>query len=84
MITTVDEHLFDSSSTRRVWQYRSISLDIARYRSISADRKHMNISVELSDVSSYGGFFALTVGSDDSAAAGWHPVGRSYADGAWI
>jgi len=41
----------------------------------------MNISVELSDVSSYGGFFALTVGSDDSAAAGWHPVGRSYADG---
>ena len=41
----------------------------------------MNISRELSDVSSYGGFFALTVGPDDSAAAGWHPVGQSYADG---
>ncbi|MEY8017084.1 (2Fe-2S)-binding protein [Mycobacterium servetii] len=38
----------------------------------------MNISAELSDISSYGGFFALTVGGD---AAGWHPVGRSYADG---
>lgn len=38
----------------------------------------MNISVELSAVSSYGGFFALTVGGD---AAGWHPVGQSYADG---
>jgi len=38
----------------------------------------MNISVELSEVSSYGGFFALTVGGD---AAGWHPVGQSYADG---
>jgi hypothetical protein len=68
MITTVDEHLFDSSSTRRVWQYRSTDT-------------HMNISRELSDVSSYGGFFALTVGPADSAAAGWHPVGQSYADG---
>jgi len=38
----------------------------------------MNISLELSEVSSYGGFFALTVGGD---AAGWHPVGQSYADG---
>ena len=38
----------------------------------------MNISAELSEISSYGGFFALTVGGD---AAGWHPVGRSYADG---
>jgi hypothetical protein len=38
----------------------------------------MNISVELSQVSAYGGFFALTVGGD---AAGWHPVGQSYADG---
>ena len=38
----------------------------------------MNISRELSDVSSYGGFFALTVGG---TAAGWHPVGQSYADG---
>ncbi|BBZ44905.1 (2Fe-2S)-binding protein [Mycobacterium parmense] len=38
----------------------------------------MNISAQLSDVSSYGGFFALTVGGD---AAGWRPVGRCYADG---
>jgi hypothetical protein len=38
----------------------------------------MNISVELSKISSYGGFFALTVDDD---TAGWHPVGRSYADG---
>jgi FhuF 2Fe-2S C-terminal domain len=58
-ITTVDEHLFDSSQTRRsVWR--------------------VNISAELSDVSSYGGFFALTVGG---AAAGWHPISQSYADG---
>jgi hypothetical protein len=41
----------------------------------------MNISGELSEVSSYGGFFALTVGSENSGAAGWHPVGQSYADG---
>ena len=40
----------------------------------------MNISAELSDVSSYGGFFALAAGSDDSAA-GWHPISQSYADG---
>jgi FhuF 2Fe-2S C-terminal domain len=38
----------------------------------------MNISVELSEVATYGGFFALTVGGD---AAGWHPVGQSYSDG---
>lgn len=38
----------------------------------------MDISAELAETSSYGGFFALTVGGD---AAGWHPVGRSYADG---
>ena len=38
----------------------------------------MNISAELSEISSYGGFFALTVGGD---ATGWHPVSRSYADG---
>jgi len=38
----------------------------------------MNISAELSAVASYSGFFALTVGGD---AAGWHPVGQSYADG---
>jgi hypothetical protein len=38
----------------------------------------MNISVELSKVSAYGAFFALTVGGD---ATGWHPIGQSYADG---
>jgi hypothetical protein len=38
----------------------------------------MDISAELSDISSYGGFFALVVGGD---GAGWHPVGQSYADG---
>ncbi len=38
----------------------------------------MNISMELSEVSSYGGFFALTVGGDGQ---GWHPVTQSYADG---
>jgi hypothetical protein len=38
----------------------------------------MNISAELSEIASYGGFFALTVGGD---AAGWHPVGQSYGDG---
>lgn len=38
----------------------------------------MEISTELAEIASYGGFFALTVGGD---AAGWHPVGQSYADG---
>lgn len=38
----------------------------------------MDISAELAETSSYNGFFALTVGGD---ATGWHPVGRSYADG---
>ena len=38
----------------------------------------MNISAELSDISSYGGFFALTVGG---TAAGWHPISQSYAGG---
>jgi FhuF 2Fe-2S C-terminal domain len=38
----------------------------------------MDISAELSEVTGYGGFFALTIGGDP---AGWHPVGRSYADG---
>lgn len=38
----------------------------------------MDISAELSDVSTYGGFFALIVGGE---AAGWHPVGQSYDDG---
>jgi hypothetical protein len=41
----------------------------------------VNISAELSDVASYGGFFAVAVGPDDSAATGWHPIGQSYADG---
>lgn len=38
----------------------------------------MDISTELAETASYGGFFALTVGGE---AAGWHPVGQSYADG---
>lgn len=38
----------------------------------------MDISTELVETASYGGFFALTVGGD---AAGWHPVTQSYADG---
>jgi FhuF 2Fe-2S C-terminal domain len=38
----------------------------------------VNISAELSEVASHGGFFALTVGGNPR---GWHPVGRSYADG---
>ncbi|OBG37513.1 iron reductase [Mycobacterium alsense] len=38
----------------------------------------MDISHALAETSSYKGFFALTVGGD---AAGWHPVGQSYADG---
>ncbi|MCA2242858.1 (2Fe-2S)-binding protein [Mycobacterium sp. WUMAC-067] len=38
----------------------------------------MDISTELAETASYGGFFALTVGGD---AAGWHPVKQSYADG---
>jgi FhuF 2Fe-2S C-terminal domain len=38
----------------------------------------MDISLELAEISSYKGFFALTIGGD---AAGWHPVGQSYADG---
>ncbi|ASW91241.1 (2Fe-2S)-binding protein [Mycobacterium marseillense] len=38
----------------------------------------MDISTELAETASYGGFFALTVGGD---AAGWHPVAHSYADG---
>lgn len=50
MITTVAEHLFDSSSTRRVWQDHL--------------EEHMNIAAELAEISAYGGFFALTVGGD--------------------
>jgi len=38
----------------------------------------MDISAELAEISSYKGFFALVVGG---GAAGWHPVGQSYADG---
>jgi hypothetical protein len=37
-----------------------------------------DISTELAEISSYKGFFTLTVGGD---AAGWHPVEQSYADG---
>jgi FhuF 2Fe-2S C-terminal domain len=38
----------------------------------------MDISVELAEIASYGGFFALAVGG---GTAGWHPVRQSYADG---
>ncbi|MBW0017867.1 MAG: (2Fe-2S)-binding protein [Mycobacterium sp.] len=38
----------------------------------------MDISTELAEISSYKGFFALTIGGD---ATGWHPVTQSYADG---
>lgn len=38
----------------------------------------MDISGMLDEISSYKGFFALTVGG---AATGWHPVRRDYADG---
>jgi hypothetical protein len=38
----------------------------------------MDISTELAEVSSYKGFFTLTVGGD---GAGWHPVKQFYADG---
>lgn len=38
----------------------------------------MDISAELAEISSYKGFFALTVGGEP---AGWHPVKRSYTDG---
>ncbi|OBJ49899.1 (2Fe-2S)-binding protein [Mycobacterium sp. 1423905.2] len=38
----------------------------------------MDISAQLADVSSYGGFFAVSVAGP---TAGWHPVTQSYADG---
>ncbi|MDT5173004.1 MAG: hypothetical protein QOG37_255, partial [Mycobacterium sp.] len=38
----------------------------------------MDISAELAEISSYGGFFALTVGGKP---AGWRPVAVAYADG---
>lgn len=38
----------------------------------------MDISAQLAEISSYGGFFDLAVGGDPT---GWHPVTRSYADG---
>ncbi|GBG35782.1 (2Fe-2S)-binding protein [Mycobacterium montefiorense] len=38
----------------------------------------MDISCELAQISSYKGFFALTVGG---TGAGWHPVRQDYADG---
>lgn len=39
----------------------------------------MDISGELAEISSYKGFFALTV--NGGRPAGWHPVERDYADG---
>lgn len=45
---------------------------------ISAIEEDRDISAELSEIASYGGFFALSVGGD---AARWHPVTQSYADG---
>lgn len=38
----------------------------------------MDIAADLAEISTYGGFFALTVGGDP---AGWHPVTQSYATG---
>jgi hypothetical protein len=38
----------------------------------------VNISAELSAVSAYGGFFALTIGGP---TPGWRPISRCYADG---
>ncbi|HTM84555.1 MAG TPA: (2Fe-2S)-binding protein [Mycobacterium sp.] len=38
----------------------------------------MNLTTELSEISSYGGFFALTLGG---ASDGWVPVRRCYAEG---
>jgi hypothetical protein len=83
MITTVDEHLFDSSLTRRGWLRVAVSLSNQLSNQLSRQPRKpsqtpMNITAELAEISSYGGFFALTVGGD---AAGWHPVGQSYADG---
>lgn len=39
----------------------------------------MDISGELAEISSYKGFFALTV--NGGQATGWHPVHRDYGDG---
>ncbi|OBG72428.1 iron reductase [Mycobacterium sp. E2462] len=42
----------------------------------------MDISAQLAEIASYGGFFALTVGPDQgSGAQAWRPVWRCYADG---
>jgi hypothetical protein len=38
----------------------------------------VNISAELSAISAYGGFFALTLGGPE---AGWRPLSQCYADG---
>lgn len=64
---TVAEQVFDSSSTRR-----------GRRSSRERPADILDISPQLSEVSSYGGFFALTVGGDP---AGWRPVTECYADG---
>lgn len=64
---TVAEQVFDSSSTRR-----------RRRSSRERPADILDISPQLSEVSSYGGFFALTVGGDP---AGWRPATECYADG---
>lgn len=38
----------------------------------------MNIAAQLAEISTYGGFFDLTIGGNPT---GWHPVTESYADG---
>lgn len=38
----------------------------------------MNIATQLAEITSYGGFFAITVGGD---SADWIPVQRCYAEG---
>lgn len=38
----------------------------------------MNIESQLAEITSYGGFFAITVGGDP---AGWVPVQRCYDEG---
>lgn len=45
---------------------------------ISAVENDMNISAELAEIATYGGFFALGARGD---ATGWHPVVQSYSDG---
>ncbi|VBA50600.1 hypothetical protein LAUMK191_01955 [Mycobacterium attenuatum] len=44
----------------------------------SAVDDDMDISAELAEIATYGGFFALSTGADGT---GWHPVVQSYSDG---